>query len=262
MQDASFKFSLIQQILSDYLNRRIDPLNFDELSMEATSLLHSLMNFGFYSNTKQLQDILVPLIRILDVYTKPENRKSTSALHNASITKTTPLGYLYMTAMRVALSAKEKILGACFPGDSPVQPEGFDSDEDDEAALLDNNRDLFTGDNAGESTPLSNLAKKSYVQYRNKKLQERAAQMVKENPKNTKWEKSVLDFLESPIGMLIVLLVVFIAVTEAFLQLYNIAASHTTMHNTLDTFLTIFFIVEFTMKLYCYATVYVNMSIN
>ena len=193
-QDASFKFALLQQLLSDYLIRDIDPLHFDELSMESTSLLHALVNFGFYATTKQLQDILVPLIRILDIYTKPENRKASLMSKHAATPytfKSSPVAYIQAMFLRnrekcyaiiasvysVCESAytgmKTGVKTLCSHlGDSKVvdYPD-TDSDEDEAILLTGASEPLFTASIAtSEATPLSHLSRKSYITFMNKRF--------------------------------------------------------------------------------------------
>lgn len=62
----SCQFALIQQIISEYVNSDLDTTSCDELSTEMISLLESLMQFGFYATSSQLQDVVNPLVQVLD----------------------------------------------------------------------------------------------------------------------------------------------------------------------------------------------------
>lgn len=66
MEAPSCQFALIQQIISDYINNDLDTTKCDELSTEMISLLESLTQFGFYSTSAQLQDVINPLVQVLD----------------------------------------------------------------------------------------------------------------------------------------------------------------------------------------------------
>lgn len=61
---SEFTFSILQQIISDYLYHNLDTKNCDELSAEMMELLCSLIKFGFYHTMEHLQDITFPLIQV------------------------------------------------------------------------------------------------------------------------------------------------------------------------------------------------------
>ena len=64
---SPFSFCLLQQLLSEYFRLRFDRNECDELSVEMAQVLYMLIDFGFYSKTEQLEDIILPF----DVGTRP-----------------------------------------------------------------------------------------------------------------------------------------------------------------------------------------------
>lgn len=54
-------FYLLQEIISDYINKEFDINQCDELSSEILDLLFALMKFGYFSTESQLQDVVAPL---------------------------------------------------------------------------------------------------------------------------------------------------------------------------------------------------------
>lgn len=66
-QLSHYSFRIVQQIISDYLWHKLAESKRDEYSYEILELLQALMRFGFYSSDKeQLQDIIIPIVKILD----------------------------------------------------------------------------------------------------------------------------------------------------------------------------------------------------
>ena len=63
---SPFSFCLLQQLLSEYFRLRFDRNECDELSVEMAQVLYMLIDFGFYSKTEQLEDIILPLMLGLD----------------------------------------------------------------------------------------------------------------------------------------------------------------------------------------------------
>ena len=63
-----FKFSLLQQLISEYLQKGLDTTALDALSTEMTALLEMLFHFGFYINPPQIQVVLLPLNNLLESY--------------------------------------------------------------------------------------------------------------------------------------------------------------------------------------------------
>lgn len=56
-----FKFGMVQQIISEYMNGELNLDQCDELAVEMMDLLLSLVSFGFYSTQTLLEDIVTPL---------------------------------------------------------------------------------------------------------------------------------------------------------------------------------------------------------
>ena len=63
-----FKFSLLQQLMSEYLQKGLNTASLDVLSTEMTGLLEMLFHFGFYINPSQIQVVLLPLNNLLESY--------------------------------------------------------------------------------------------------------------------------------------------------------------------------------------------------
>ena len=61
-----YKFSLLQQIISEYLEIGLSAAAFDELSAEMLGLLETLFHFGFYTTPQQIQNVLKPLNLLLE----------------------------------------------------------------------------------------------------------------------------------------------------------------------------------------------------
>lgn len=59
-------FALLQKIISSYLHEQLSYNTCDELSTEMLALLFSLVKFGFYYTVEHLQDIVQPLVQILN----------------------------------------------------------------------------------------------------------------------------------------------------------------------------------------------------
>lgn len=59
-------FCLLQEVISRYLNFKLNGAQFDEFSAEVMDLLSNLISFGFYHSHDQLNDIMIPLIIALD----------------------------------------------------------------------------------------------------------------------------------------------------------------------------------------------------
>eukprot|EP01031_Cornospumella_fuschlensis_P034622 gene34622-41926_t len=80
-----YKFALIQQIISDYINQELDPENCDELSAEMLDLLYALVDFGFYTTGPQIVGVLKPLVRILDEHQKSPAIRRAAELSRQSL---------------------------------------------------------------------------------------------------------------------------------------------------------------------------------
>ena len=63
---SMYTFCLLQEVISKYLNMKLNGTQFDEYSAESTDLLKNLIAFGFYQSYDQLKDIMTPLITALD----------------------------------------------------------------------------------------------------------------------------------------------------------------------------------------------------
>jgi hypothetical protein len=63
---TKIQFLLLQEIISDYLHSELDLRHCDELSSEMLDLLLALMKFGYFSSEAQLQDVVAPLVNLLD----------------------------------------------------------------------------------------------------------------------------------------------------------------------------------------------------
>lgn len=59
-------FGILQEILSEYIRNDLNTCKCDAFSTEMTQLLHSLLQFGFYTTQEQIQDVIEPLIHALD----------------------------------------------------------------------------------------------------------------------------------------------------------------------------------------------------
>jgi uncharacterized membrane protein YgcG len=64
------RFSLLQQVISEYIRYPLNEAAWDELSAEMMSLLGSLIGFGFYDPNCKLQDVLFPVIEAADLHRK------------------------------------------------------------------------------------------------------------------------------------------------------------------------------------------------
>jgi hypothetical protein len=61
---SQFSFSILQQMISDYLQNDFDSNKCDELSAEIMDLLYALLSFGFYCSFEHIYDITLPLIQV------------------------------------------------------------------------------------------------------------------------------------------------------------------------------------------------------
>eukprot|EP01036_Dinobryon_divergens_P025774 gene25774-34355_t len=69
-----YKFSLLQQLISEYLQKVLNTTALDALSTEMTALLEMLFHFGFYINPSQIQVVLLPLNNLLKSYQNISNK--------------------------------------------------------------------------------------------------------------------------------------------------------------------------------------------
>jgi hypothetical protein len=90
---TKIQFFLLQEIISDYLHSDLDLRHCDELSSEMLDLLLALMKFGFFSSEAQLQDVVVPVIHLLDQH-RAQDSALTSAGPNSSRGDLHPLSHL------------------------------------------------------------------------------------------------------------------------------------------------------------------------
>lgn len=61
---SQYRFAILQQMISDYLQNDFDCNKCDDLSAEIMDLLYALISFGFYYSFDHLYDITVPLIQV------------------------------------------------------------------------------------------------------------------------------------------------------------------------------------------------------
>ena len=80
-EGSPYKFSILQQIISDYIHHELDTTNCDELSAEMLELLLSLIKFGFYTSLIHLQDVIVPLTKALGEHRHASNKKRQRKKH-------------------------------------------------------------------------------------------------------------------------------------------------------------------------------------
>lgn len=123
-QHDQYKFALVQQIIADYINEELDPHNCDELSTEMLDLLFALVNFGFYSTTAQILEVLRPLVRVLDEHQRAPVKKASSGGegHIFGVTKKVTLRPRKVKSNKVAVSTPAKY--SLVPGDATRKSTG------------------------------------------------------------------------------------------------------------------------------------------
>ena len=82
-EGSPYKFSILQQIISDYIHNELDATNCDELSAEMLDLLLSLIKFGYYNSLAHLQDVIVPLTKALGDHRSVSKAKARRGIENS-----------------------------------------------------------------------------------------------------------------------------------------------------------------------------------
>jgi hypothetical protein len=71
LDDFSYlHFSLVQQVISEYIRTTLNDSAWDELSAEMMNLLAALIGFGFYDPVAKLRDVLIPVITAAELHRK------------------------------------------------------------------------------------------------------------------------------------------------------------------------------------------------
>jgi len=232
---SMYTFCLLQDVISKYLNTRLNGTEFDEYSAELTDLLQNLIAFGFYQTYDQLKDIMIPLITALDDHRNGVWHKHISAdSSNMDSKNSEQLGFIsrYIFNLVSILNRLFTCIASCCTKIFMIFVAYFGKLK------------LLSGDD-----PNNNAIRKhnKWHSYNFSKFDN-----GKGDAKSTKaevfWEKRFLHLYNNTVmGMFFVLSIVLVDIILAVTSLFILEDFFVNV----DLAFSIYFIVELSLRLYC-----------
>ena len=236
---VSRSFSIVQHIISEYLWTKLNEGKRDEYSFELLELLHSLMMFGFYSSDKkQLQDVMIPIVRALD------SRKHAVSKSGENDNVTIMDENIVISTSALAIEKTTKIF---------TKVSNFVT--------------------AGASSVYNSVRSFSFIEYWNSRRDRRLLRASRNHSKNKGggfsqkltarmagqgtefeyWEERILNFLESITGMLLTLTIVLVTCSMAISQIYSDDTDpvQVEFYDTFEIVVTTYFCTELFIRIYC-----------
>jgi hypothetical protein len=266
-------FCLLQEIISDFIHNELDTRKCDELSSEMIYLLLALMKFGFYSNIRQLKDVINPLAKALD------NHRNVISVGSISKDFSSQLS----TSHSNLISSRNKIIDSRSIGLrawllwSSIWSSVADSDElsasdethDDEFTFSFWSMFKFNRGVAPDDLPITSSTSFSFSPSREQSPQnvclkngQRKTFSFKSHPsryfpsEETTWEADFLAFAESPVFVIFIVLLVAATTLIAVFNLLDVHHDGILVMSKVDLGISIIFIIEIITRIYCTYVVY------
>eukprot|EP01038_Epipyxis_sp_PR26KG_P012176 gene12176-16306_t len=245
-----FKFALIQQLISEYITNKLDIKKCDALSVEMISLLQTLVSFGFYCTNDQIEDIIVPLVKLLDDHrTEPEikakeisDNDNNNSLTYQSTKKSSRINAFNLTTsgensshFNRSIHSNDLLLGKVASKKNDLTDSNHNNDSD----LHLNSQFSFSGKQIRKT--------KSYL-YPNA---DETNSLTQQKP----WELRYLLFIESLPGMILLLTVVILTVMLIILQILLSLPQISSNSVIIDNSITAFYFLELSIRIYCFVRV-------
>jgi hypothetical protein len=283
-EGSKYLFCLLQENISDFLHNELETRNCDELSSEMLALLLSLMKFGFYHRIPQLKDVISPLTRALDDHrchsgqqmVKTNSLLSNSIQTSASSTSRSPSGseeqgfsiWNIFRSRKIEDAENEEdddddvveeisflsFLWKPWRWQSGVAPD--DALERTISFSFSPVRDASPDIPKSPKKPRRSIPKTQSI---SGPLNGRAsssrslAHTVGEDDEST-WEEDFLDLVETPIFITFIVFLVLATTVIAVLSIVQFP--HEQTMGNLDLTISVIFIAEITLRIYCTYVVY------
>lgn len=273
-------FCLLQEIISEYIHSELETRRCDELSSEMLALLLTLIRFGFYQSVLQLKDVIIPLTVALDDHrylSQPSMTKTSSLLSNS--TNRSP------SSVSQEDSAPHISFWSFIRGmwgiTTNTKDEDDDEEEDDESfsffrfLLTPSKWNGVAPDDAVDG-PLSFSFSPASVQEkvtsspRNRRNLRKSSSKLNRFPHGSSknlgqssisalditWEEHFLNYVESPLFICFIVLLVIATTIIAVLNLMLLSPNDASLMTKADLVISVIFIVEIFMRVYCTYVVY------
>ena len=229
-------FCLLQEVISRYLNFKLNGAQFDEYSAELMDLLSNLIAFGFYHSYDQLNDIMVPLIVALD-----DHRSGVWHKHISSESKEED--EINASRFNLIINFFSQIASAIQNFFSYLWKLVYNPFKESVLLLFSKIHHYFSFES--KSSKLIYSKKKSLDR---KKFDNGKSGTEKSAKLTIPWEKRFLHLYNNTIaGMLFILLIVLVNITLSIVSLFVDNKDF----DIIDLSFSIYFIFELSLRMYC-----------
>jgi hypothetical protein len=258
MPPSYYRFGVLQIIISEFLQNDLDATQCDELSSEMMTTLLDLMRFGFYDTTKQLQDVIPPLVLALDDHFMNRGRDSKKK---------------YSTKKSSILIIQEKVGHAKSLFDK--RDKGSENKQEDNSPDGTNCSSHRVNVNFRHSrrtlneamhislSKSKNISPDSIVDATRRSLLASSAQeknsLIDIDMNKTKLELSILEVLESLPALAIILSIVVFATVFSTVQILTDQEQNSSTY-IFELSISFIFFLELAIRSYCYFIVYKELT--
>lgn len=262
-----YQFSLLQELISDYIHNELETQRCDGLSSEMLALLLTMMKFGFYHKIEQLKDVIFPLTRALD-----EHRGVSSGMGSTNSLSSDTI----RTPSSITNQNHERYHFWRFFWNSHTEI-GDEDDEDDieESSIFDLFGNFFRwnsiapDDSPERSLSFSFSSNPEEITNRHgnrrllKKMRSKSGKFQSELTKSLAdsdeiaWEEQFLNFVERPIFICFIITLVLATTAIAIFNIIQVPQGQdAALMTKADLAISIVFIAEIVLRIYCTYIVY------